>query len=46
MAFVVDVAPDELGNARERLFGQRKKGRVGNAGASIRIGRLGKYDAR
>ena len=72
MAFVVDVAPDELGNARERLFGQRKKGRVGkarndverscdktwailtprsahlamkNAGASIRIGRLGKYDA-
>jgi hypothetical protein len=59
--------------ARERLFGQLKKGRVGkarndverscdktwailtprsahlamkNAGASIRIGRLGKYDAR
>jgi hypothetical protein len=58
---------------RERLFGQRRKGRVGkarndverscdktwailtprsahlamkNAGASIRIGRLGKYDAR
>ena len=86
MDFVVDVAPDELGNcterlfgqrkkgnARERLFGQRKKGRVGkarndverscdktwailtprsahlamkNAGASIRIGRLGRRDAR
>jgi hypothetical protein len=25
MDFVVDVAPDELGIAPERLFGQRKK---------------------
>ena len=74
MDFVVErklLTKSEI--ARERLFGQRRKGRVGkarndierrcdktwailtprsahlamkNAGASIRIGRLGKYDAR
>jgi hypothetical protein len=76
MDFVVDVAPDELGNCTRKTFWstqKTKKGRVGkarndierscdktwaiftprsahlamkNAGASIRIGRVGKYDAR
>jgi hypothetical protein len=48
MDFVVDVAPDELGIAPERLFGQRKKAKKAGSeklGMTLKeaVTRLGRF---